>query len=235
MVDDGETTQIDFGDVEIELCRLPDVVAARVVANSFGEPIEVHILAHTGKHAKQIVRDVQSVALTSFGIDLDRRIVSVVQLSSNGDLPAAATNGSSASAPPASSHPRPPQLVAVESRTADRRASVRITLAVGEGEAMGTSEGPVSAGARARHVATATLAALLQLDDTAADLDIEATSIARVGDDDIVTVTLLYAGPTYEQRLVGSALVTHQQLDEAAARAFLDAANRRPGVETHST
>ena len=55
MIDDGGTTQVDFSDVEIEICRLPDVVATRIVPNGFGEPIEVHVLAHTGKHAKQIL------------------------------------------------------------------------------------------------------------------------------------------------------------------------------------
>ena len=67
-------------ELERELCRLPEVSAARVVTDTVGRPTEVHILANGAKHAKQVVRDVQSVALASFGIELDRRIVSVVQL-----------------------------------------------------------------------------------------------------------------------------------------------------------
>jgi hypothetical protein len=38
------------------------------------------VLAQPGKPAEQIVRDVQSVALVEHGLDLDHRIVSVVQL-----------------------------------------------------------------------------------------------------------------------------------------------------------
>lgn len=72
----------DYRTVEEELCRIPDVNAARIVADSTSRPIEVHILASPAKHAKQIVRDVQSVAMASFGLDLDRRIISVVQLDS---------------------------------------------------------------------------------------------------------------------------------------------------------
>ena len=67
-------------ELERELCRLPEVSAARIVTDRIGRPTEVHILAQGDKHPKQIVRDIQSVALASFGIEIDRRIVSVVQL-----------------------------------------------------------------------------------------------------------------------------------------------------------
>ena len=84
MADEQNTADLDMAQVEAELKRLPDVVGARVVADDIGRPIEIHVLAETGKHPKQIVRDVQSVALASFGLEIDRRIVSVVQLRSNG-------------------------------------------------------------------------------------------------------------------------------------------------------
>src|ERR1700751_3829557 len=83
-VDHG--SPLEFRSVEEELCRIPDVTAARIVADAAGRPIEVHILASPAKQAKQIVRDVQSVAMASFGLDLDRRIISVVQLESVGSV-----------------------------------------------------------------------------------------------------------------------------------------------------
>ena len=43
-------------------------------------PIEVHVLAGGVKPAKQVVRDVQSVAMAQFDLDIDHRIVSVVQI-----------------------------------------------------------------------------------------------------------------------------------------------------------
>ena len=66
--------------IEREICRLPDVSIARLVAEPTGRVSEVHVVAHPGKHPKQIARDVQSIALASFGLELDRRIISVVQL-----------------------------------------------------------------------------------------------------------------------------------------------------------
>jgi hypothetical protein len=71
---------VDFRDLEQEICRIPEVSAARIVTNEDGVPVEVHILAAPTKLAKQVVRDVQSVALAAFGVELDRRTISVVQL-----------------------------------------------------------------------------------------------------------------------------------------------------------
>src|SRR5438876_4631911 len=72
--------ELDLTALERELCRLPEVNAARIVADDIGRPVEIHILAGSGKHAKQVARDIQSVAMASFGLELDRRIISVVQL-----------------------------------------------------------------------------------------------------------------------------------------------------------
>ena len=77
---------LDVQAIETEIGRLPEVVACRIVADAVGRPLEVHVLAHPGKHPKQVVRDVQSVALASFGLEIDRRIVSVVQLTPTGPV-----------------------------------------------------------------------------------------------------------------------------------------------------
>ena len=72
--------ELDLTEVEREICRLPDVSIVRLVAEPDGRISEVHVVAHQGKHPKQIVRDVQSIALASFGLEIDRRVISVVQL-----------------------------------------------------------------------------------------------------------------------------------------------------------
>jgi len=217
MDDEVETAGTDLRDVEAELCRLPDVAAARIVADDAGRPIEVHVLAGSGKHAKQVVRDIQSVALASFGLDIDRRIISVVQLGPDGsevevvDLPASASR---------------PRISALESQSSGARSTVRVMLALGDDEAGGFAEGTVAAAARPRLVAEATLDALKQLESAAARLDIDAAQQLQVGDHHVVVVTLVYADPPQQQRLVGSAIV-HQSLDDAIVRAVLDATNRR--------
>src|SRR3989337_387196 len=67
-------------ELEDALRHLPGVKAASVVTGPDAVPTEVHVLAAPGKAAKQVVRDVQSLALARYDIDIDHRIVSVVQM-----------------------------------------------------------------------------------------------------------------------------------------------------------
>jgi exodeoxyribonuclease-5 len=70
----ANVSDIELSDLEAEFCRLPDVNAVRIQIDEAGRPIEVHVLATPDKPAKQLARDIQSVAMTSFGLELDRRI-----------------------------------------------------------------------------------------------------------------------------------------------------------------
>ena len=70
---------MNLRDFEEKVRRLPGVEAARVVTEG-GAVTEVHILTGMNKAAKQVVRDVQSLAQAVFGLAIDRRVVSVVQL-----------------------------------------------------------------------------------------------------------------------------------------------------------
>jgi hypothetical protein len=217
MGDDDQTAELDFESVETELCRLPDVVAARIVTDDLGRPVEIHVLAHTGKHAKQVVRDVQSVALASFGLEIDRRIVSVVQLAPNG----AATTTAEAPSPT-----KRLQIAAIETSTAGMRASIRVTLAFADETATGFAEGAMAAATRPRLVASATIDALRQLEPAAERLDVSGAELTRVGGADLAVVTLVLVEPPLERQLTGSAIV-HHLADDAVVRSVLDAVNRR--------
>jgi len=70
-------------ELEDSLRAIPGVRAASVVTGADARPTEVHVLANPGKPAKQVVRDVQSVAMAQYGLDIDHRIVSVVQIPEN--------------------------------------------------------------------------------------------------------------------------------------------------------
>ena len=138
-VDDlGDTDELDLADVEREICRLPDVSIARLVAEPTGRVSEVHVVAHPGKHPKQIARDVQSIALASFGLELDRRIISVVQLGGDAFDPDSMPAGLR------------PSVVAITAESSGLRSLVRVTLARGDEESVGFAEGSVATTARHR-------------------------------------------------------------------------------------
>ncbi|HEY8728664.1 MAG TPA: hypothetical protein VIL94_03710, partial [Acidothermaceae bacterium] len=66
-------------ELEEALRQVPGIRAASVVTGADAVPTEIHIVAGRAKGAKQVVRDVQSVAMAGYDIDIDHRIVSVVQ------------------------------------------------------------------------------------------------------------------------------------------------------------
>lgn len=205
---------LDLADVEREICRLPDVSIARIVAEPNGRVSEVHVVAHPGKHPKQIVRDVQSVALASFGIEIDRRVISVVQLGAGiveGEIPVGSR----------------PSIVAITAEASGLRSLVRVTLARDDDEAVGFAEGSIATTARHRLVATATVDALRQLEPAAECIDVDHAQIVRVGSHDVAVVTVVFVVPPSEQIVSGSAMVRPQQEADAVARAVLDATNRR--------
>jgi len=210
---------LDLADIEREICRLPDVSIARIVAEPSGRVSEVHVVAHPGKHPKQIVRDVQSVALASFGVEIDRRVISVVQLG-GGQLGSGLLEGDLVAG-------SRPSIVAITAEASGLRSLVRVTLARDEEEAVGFAEGSIATTARHRLVATATVDALRQLEQAAECIDVDHAQIVRVGSHDVAIVTVVFVVPPSEQIVSGSAIVRPQQEADAVARAVLDATNRR--------
>ena len=218
---------LDLTDVEREICRLPDVAIARIVDDAGGRITEVHVVARGPKHPKQVARDVQSVALASFGLELDRRIISVVQLGDDDTLGAPSDTAGADGVGRGS--PRPViEHVGVE--TAGRRAEVRIGLRLGPVDAVGTAVDSVASTLRHRLVAAAVIDALRQVQPIGDALVVDAAGIVRVGTHDVAVVTLVHVAPPAEHVLSGSAVVTGGNGDEAIARAVLDATNRRLGA-----
>jgi hypothetical protein len=212
---------LDLTEVERELCRLPEVNAARIVADPVGRPTEVHILASSAKAAKQVARDIQSVAMATFGLELDRRIISIVQLEGGqGDELVADTAAMVVGS----------ARVTISGITAEQngmRNLVRVTLRRDDSEGTGFAEGSVATSARHRLVAQATLDALRQLMPAADAADVEMATVLRVGMRDVAVASVVFVIPPYEEIVSGSAVVRGPNEADAVARAVLDATNRR--------
>lgn len=231
--------------LERELCRIPEVTAARIVTGRAGEVVEVHILATPNKQPKQVVRDVQSVAMAAYGLDVDRRVISVVLLDTPGFAPglanghgpagsldeaAAAVVGDDAATRAAPAAGDAESRVRVEGVAYARngyRCSIEVSLQLGETRALGTAEGSAAAAAGPRLVAAATLDALGQLYPSAGRADVESAVVGAVGERRVATANLVLVGSPDEEVLVGSAIVRGAGDHDAMARAVLDAANRR--------
>jgi hypothetical protein len=217
----------DPSDIEAALLRIQGIQAARVVTGPGGRVTEVHVLAGRERGAKQLVRDVQSVILTNFGLDIDYRTVSVVQLDE--PTPAAETADRPAGAParPAGSLPASrPALVRLQTETASFATEVRVGVQLGAGERAGQARGPSTAGLRL--VAEATADAVSALLEGAA-VEVQQAEVLAVGPTQVAVVLLRLATSRGEQTLSGSAPV-RKDANDAVARATLDALNRVLGA-----
>jgi len=201
---------MDDRELEETRARMPSVNTDRIAADRSGVR-EGHVLAGPDKAAKQVVRDVQTLALARFGIDLDRRIISVVQIGPDRihideDRPA---------------------IMGVHEIPEGARTTVAVTLRWHSEEYAGTATGPAAPSARLRLVGEAALRAVERIVGDEA-LALDAVGAPAVGMRRAIVVVVVSTGPRGEEVVVGSALSQGDD-GEATVRAVLDALNRRIG------
>ena len=220
-------------ELEDSLRQIPGIRAASVVTGPDSRPTEVHVLAQPGKPAKQVVRDVQSVAMAQFDLDIDHRIVSVVQI---GELETPLSvlripTEPAGPATPAAADDHDdegtlrPALASIDVRTAGGEAEVTVVLSVAGEDFTGTATGPGLPVHRPRLVAQAAVAAVADLLGLPAQ--VESAQLLEVGLREVAVCVLSLSVPRLgEQILCGSALVRGDQTD-AVARSVLASLNRR--------
>jgi hypothetical protein len=199
---------VDIQELEETLARLPSINAVRVVGGRDGIR-EVHVLASPDKAPKQVVRDVQSLALARFGITVDRRAISVVQigperLDAGDDRPA---------------------IKGVHEIPEGARTTVAVTLGWHGEEYVGTATGPAAQTARHRLVGEAALRAIEDLLPGEA-LALDSVGAPMIGMRTVMVVVIVSTGERGEEISIGSALSQGDD-SETVVRAVLDALNRR--------
>lgn len=209
-----------LAEFESDLGKVPGVKSARVVGN--GEPSEIHIVASSERTPKQLVRDVQSLAMAGYQLSIDHRIVSVVQLEEDAasETPTA-SNGHSNGHRPIITY-----IIAVNDEYG-RRVDLGIKWPDGS-----TSGGVGQLGAskqgRARAGADAMVQAVnIKLAKAGMSADLEHVFLVAASDGaEVVTVRLALSEGGRYQMLLGSANADGD-LVAGAARATLHALNRK--------
>ena len=67
-------------EIETALSHVAEIRAARIVSSDEGVIQEIHNLADPSKSPKQLVRDIESTIMASFGIPVDHKKISIAQL-----------------------------------------------------------------------------------------------------------------------------------------------------------
>lgn len=200
---------MNFKELEETLCRLPAVDAVRIVHDR-DRISEVHVLASPAKPAKQVVRDVQSLAMARFGVGIDRRAVSVVQLGEEKRTGEADR----------------PVITSIKEYPEGPSTTVTVTLTWNSEQFSGSANGPAAASARLRIIGEATLRALEEVLGGGPPLALDAVASTSVGARPVIVAQVVSMKGVEEEVAVGSALIRGDEA-EAVVRAVLDALNRR--------
>jgi hypothetical protein len=211
--------------MERDLARIPAVSSARVVIDD-DELREVHIVCAVGRSPKLVGRDVQSLLAAQWGVDIDHRKVSVVQLEGDPDAveeeaPAPADRAVSAS--PASSPSGAPSIASVAVTATGQSAEAAVTVKLGGRSATGRTKGVPSWTAQRRLTAEATLEALAELDHRLTGYGVAEVTAVRMGTEDVVIVTVSGWADGLEVNVAGAASIGPAGELRAAADAVLRA------------
>lgn len=202
-----EPVGVDYRELERALCGLASIEAARVVGDRTSIK-EVHVLAAPGKSLKQVVRDVQSLAMARFGVSIDRRAVSVVQMEDRIEDRA----------------PRP-AITSIREVPDGNRANVLVTLSWQGRTFSGEATGSSAPSARMRLMGEATLRAVEEVAGGEQAISLDSVSLGALGEHQVALAGVVTLEKGREELMVGSAVIRDDPA-RAAVRAVLDAVNR---------
>lgn len=219
---DIRASQVTITEIEQALSQVAEIKAARVVTSAEGVIQEIHVLALPSKPPKQLVRDIESTIMASFGIPVDHKKISIAQLGQE-MLPKEET----------SKEPNRPRIKSINSQVSGVMATVTVELELEGDPYIGEASGAASQTGRLRLVAQATLNAIEQYTHGSHSFALEDVTIVQLGREKAAVSCMALVTPLGEQTFVGSALVRQNDKD-AIVKATLDAINRRIGFLTTS-
>ena len=79
----GSSTELpDWEMLRKYIYQLKGVMHVQIVPDDQGIVLEVHVIADRSRSAKQIARDIQSIALARFNLRIDHKVISIAQIDS---------------------------------------------------------------------------------------------------------------------------------------------------------
>jgi hypothetical protein len=205
---------------EQELSKINGVRNVKVVGGT--RPSEIHVIAGSTRSPKQIVRDVQSLAVAGFGVSIDHRIVSVVQIDEESDSPAPSSDGVRVPSPGR------PLLASVGSNVEGDKRSIQVILRWPEDvRTEGRAKSGTSRELQARAAMEATIEALApSLGRRSMRIEVEHAFLQAMGRDEAVVVkATVYEGD--EATPVTGAVLVEDEVAPAGVKALLHAINRK--------
>ncbi|NLV48228.1 MAG: hypothetical protein GXY22_06190 [Clostridiaceae bacterium] len=205
------------------ISRLSGVLAARTVLNEQDEIVEIHVLSDMTKSPKQLVRDIQSAAMSVYGIDIDYKLISIAQVNSNMVIPA-------------SQQENRLQIHRITVSLDNISVETTVTLEQGENQFVGTSRTPLASRNRIQSAVQACLEAIRQYLGPAYNMTLLDLQRHPVAGTDCVIISLMYTDPFRESVLYGIAGINSPDTEvQSAVMAVLSALNRPIGKSGRAT
>lgn len=204
-----ELTNDTINSIEELINKVKGVLSNKVVAKD-NEIKEIHVLADNTRNPKQVARDVQSVIMAQFGIELNYKVVSVAQIDTGEAFQS--------------------ELRLIFSNysfiNSGLTSEANVTLLRGNEIFEGHAEGPNTSGNKYRIIANATLDCVTKMISKNHMFLLEDIDMFYIAKSRIVVVGVTHATNNMEELLTGSSLIKKDE-GEAVVKATLDAINRR--------
>ncbi len=199
---------MDFASIRDMIAKIEGVLNVKVV-NENDELLEVHILANSLRAPKQIVRDIESALLAAFDYRIDRKIISIAQIQTEDNDPIRRVRYSG---------------IDFKTEGSALECSVRLTH---DGEEYEEPVTLVKTVANAKRiVAEAAIKTIEKILGQAYLFSVEDVISSTSRNITYITVIVSMVIDDREELMIGSAIVKND-INEAIAKAALDAVNRR--------
>jgi hypothetical protein len=208
---DVSTTLPSAIDLELTINQIKGIYASCVIFDGARHVNEIHIVASNARKPKPIIRDIETMLLVKHSTKIDYRTISMVQIPDAQLLRIPIAR---------------PEIREVKEEPMGDRMRVRVMIRgagrVAKGEAFEKIDNP----SPFRTSAQATINAIEKLLNSTIDVRLEDAQTFRLGVREVLVVIVTSLIDGREETFVGSSFVG-ASLVESAARATLDALNRR--------
>lgn len=206
---DAEIRGRDLLLIERTIEKIDSIVSNKIILDNNGQIEEIHIVSDGSRNAKQVSRDIQSVLIATYGMNIDYKKISIAA------IPEISLGKREARM----------KLEKVSHEQVGNKALVKVVLSNHMGSFEDCLEGPNTARSVDRMLAQVTLKCIERAYNYNDMFVADDVSTVQLSSDKIVfaIVACLFNGQ--EKRVTGSCLVRNNY-DEAIVKATLDAINR---------
>jgi hypothetical protein len=199
---------MDFDIFQEMISKVNGIISTKIIHKD-DDIQEMHVLANTLRAPKQIVRDIESILITSFDYRIDRKVISIVQIEADDCDPI--------------------KRIKLGGIFLDVQANMlecKVKLIYEDEEFFVSQVGIKTVANRKKIVAKATIDAIEKIIGQVFIFDVQDIITTTNGDITFVSVLVNMVINETEETMVGSAIVKND-MNEAIAKATLAAINRR--------